>query len=89
MSRKTILRVVETPATFGFEATAARLPSNPPPQTPPVVRAYQACELLVKTHGVGFVDSTCWWGRCGGNATMGYIKNNASRLGDTLCTKSH
>ena len=57
---------------------------SPPPQPPLAMRAYQACELLAKTHGVGFVDGTCLWGRCGGNATMGYIKNNASQLGYTL-----
>ena len=73
------------------EPPSGGVPCTPPdpPSTPPAVRTYQACELLAKTHGVGFVDSTCWWGRCGGNATMGYIKNNASRLGYTLRTKFH
>ena len=51
---------------------------RPPPKPPPAVRTYQACELLAKTHGVGFVDSTCWWGGCGGNAAMGYIKHNVN-----------
>ena len=60
---------------------------RPSPQPPPAMRAYQACELLAKTHGVGFVDGTCLWGRCGGNATMGYIKNDASRMGYTLRTE--
>ena len=59
-------------------------PHDPPLNPPPAMRAYQACELLAETHGVGFVDGTCLWGRCGGNATMGYIKNNASRMGYTL-----
>ena len=61
----------------------------PPPSAPPATRAYQACELLAKTHGVGFVDGTCLRGRCGGNATMGYIKNDASQMGYTLCTESY
>ena len=29
-----------------------------------------------------------WGNSCGGNATMGYIKNDASQMGYTLCTES-
>ena len=62
---------------------------NAPPNLPLAVHTYQAYELLAKAHGVGIVVGKCWWGSCGGNATMGYIKNNASPLGYTLQTKSY
>ena len=33
--------------------------------------------------------SKCWWGTaCCGDATRGYIKHNASRMGYTLCIES-
>ena len=61
------------------------------PHTPltlsPTVRTYQAYELFAKAHGAGVVVSRCWWDSCGENATMGYIKNNASPLGYTLQTE--
>ena len=53
------------------------------------MRAYQAYELLAKAHGVGVVVNRCWWGSCGGNATMGYIKHNANRVGYALRIESH
>ena len=54
------------------------------------MRIYQAYELFAKVHGVGVMLSKHWWGssRCGGNATMGYIKHNTSRMGYILQTES-
>ena len=60
----------------------------PPPQTSPLAaHTYQTYELLAKAHGVGVVASKCWWDSCGENATMNYIKHNASRVGYTLRTE--
>ena len=57
---------------------------DPPPSSPPCEARLPSVRAVCKGSWGGCCGCLCWWGSCPRNATRGYIKCFASRVGYTL-----